>query len=263
MKKSIYKSKFITLFMTIIFVIPLFVSCDQTVDVGYILIDQFKLTSHPGNTPTIQAAKGLSNLNIGNPRDGFIYIPSSYTLEKEFPLAVFLHGAGGSANNWSSFVSWAEEKNVVIIAIDSRSVTWDFVGGNYGPDVVFLDKTLKYTFERCKINPEKIALAGFSDGASYALSLGATNGNVFSHLIAYSPGFYERKDPLDGTPKIFISHGVNDSVLPSYISKNNIVPTFISFGYDVTYEEFMGGHEVPENIINLSLNDWFLESDTK
>lgn len=31
--------------------------------------------------------------------------------------------------------------------------------------------------------------AGFSDGASYALSLGLPNGNLFSHIVAFSPGF--------------------------------------------------------------------------
>jgi len=30
---------------------------------------------------------------------------------------------------------------------------------------------------------------GFSDGASYALSVGITNGDLFTHVIAFSPGF--------------------------------------------------------------------------
>ena len=31
--------------------------------------------------------------------------------------------------------------------------------------------------------------SGFSDGASYALSLGAANGDLFTHIAAFSPGF--------------------------------------------------------------------------
>jgi hypothetical protein len=34
-----------------------------------------------------------------------------------------------------------------------------------------------------RIDPARLAFAGFSDGGSYALSLGVTNGDVASHVI--------------------------------------------------------------------------------
>jgi phospholipase/carboxylesterase len=43
-----------------------------------------------------------------------------------------------------------------------------------------------------------VALGGFSDGASYALSLDLTNGDLFASLIAFSPGFIQ----LDPAPAI-------------------------------------------------------------
>ena len=78
---------------------------------------------------------------------------------------------------------------------DSRGPPWDVLEGGYGPDVAFLDRALELTFSRCAIDPARIAAEGFSDGASYALSIGITNGDLFSHVIAFSPGFMAPKEP--------------------------------------------------------------------
>src|SRR3712207_7974813 len=51
--------------------------------------------------------------------------------------------------------------------------------------------------------------AGFSDGASYALSLGIPNGDLFTHLVAFSPGF-AAPDGQRGHPRVFVGHGVDD-----------------------------------------------------
>jgi phospholipase/carboxylesterase len=123
--------------------------------------------------------------------------------------------------------------------------------------VAFLDLALHHTFERCRIDPARIALGGFSDGASYALSLGVSNGDLFSHLIAYSPGFFSPVDPMVGKPLVYVSHGTQDTVLPVTISREGIVPALRRADYDVTYQEFAGGHAVPSEISESAL-DWFL-----
>lgn len=146
---------------------------------------------------------------------------------------------------------------MILLAPDSRGSTWDFVRDRFGPDVEFLDRALQHTFERCRIDPARIALGGFSDGASYALSLGLSNGDLFSHLVAYSPGFLRVADPIVGKPRVYVSHGTRDGVLPVTISRDGIVPSLRSGGYDVTYQEFDGGHEVPSAICESAL-DWFL-----
>ena len=38
------------------------------------------------------------------------------------------------------------------------------------------------------IDPSRIAMAGFSDGASYSLSVGLANGDLFSAVFGFSPG---------------------------------------------------------------------------
>jgi phospholipase/carboxylesterase len=145
---------------------------------------------------------------------------------------------------------------MVLLMPDSRGGTWDLLVGGFGPDVEFIERALRYTFDRCRIAPARVALGGFSDGASYALSLGVSNGDLFTHLVAYSPGFMQVADPV-GHPAVFVSHGTADPVLPVTASRVDIVPALRAAAYDVTYTEFAGGHEVPAAISEAAL-DWFL-----
>ena len=216
-----------------------------------------RLTARPG-LPTDTPTLGLSQLGRAQGRDGILYVPESYSPETAAPLFVALHGAGGAGSNWASYYDRAEERGMIFLAPDSRYFTWDLIQAGYGPDVEFLDLALKYTFDRCRIDPARVALAGFSDGASYALSFGIANGDLFSHIVAYSPGFYRIPDPVVGKPRIYVSHGTSDSILPVTNSRNSIVPSFNKDDYDVTYNEFEGGHEVPAEISESAL-DWFLD----
>ena len=215
-----------------------------------------RLSARPG-TPLVSPTLGLSALGIGTTRDGLLYVPTTYTGDTPLPLFVALHGAGGSAASWTSYQDRAEARGMVLLAPESRRATWDLVLGALGPDVAFLNAALRHTFERCRIAPARIALGGFSDGASYALSLGVSNGDLFTHLAGYSPGFFAPSDPIVGKPRIYVSHGTLDAVLPVATTRTVIVPRLRGARYDVTYQEFEGGHEVPAAITEAAL-DWFL-----
>ena len=215
-----------------------------------------RLTARPG-VPVFTPPSGLSELHIGTQRDGLLYVPLSYVPDTPAPLLVALHGAGASGASWSSYPARAEARGMILLLPDSRSTTWDLVLGHLGPDVAFLNEALRYTFERCRIDSTRLTLGGFSDGASYALSLGASNGDLFSHLIAYSPGFFAPRDPIVGNPPVYVSHGDADPILPVANTRTVIVPALRNAGHDVTYQEFSGGHEVPSAISDAAL-DWML-----
>jgi len=216
-----------------------------------------RLKARPGSV-TREAPPGLSRLGLGDSRDGTLYVPTRLSRGRPAPLLVALHGGGGSCRQWESYGPRAEARGLIVLAPDSRGETWDGALGRFGPDLDFLDAALQYTFECCRIDPRRIALGGFSDGASYTLSLGVSNGDLFTHLIAHSPGFFAPDEPIVGTPRVFVSHGTRDSVLPVSRSRSAIVPTFREAGYDVVYREFEGDHELPGFIAEASL-DWLLE----
>lgn len=219
------------------------------------------LTAQP-STPAKSATPGFSPLGLGGVRDGFLYVPEGYDPAVAAPLVVLLHGAGGTAHRaWKDYAPIGDSRGVIVLALDSRaSSTWDLIRGGYGPDVAFIDRALQHTFERCAVDPERLALGGFSDGASYALSFGVSNGDLFSHLVAYSPGFVAAAEPIVGKPRIFVSHGVQDGILPVSASRDHIVPTLRNQGYTVTYHEFDGDHTVTWDVANASLA-WLLGQD--
>jgi phospholipase/carboxylesterase len=216
-----------------------------------------RLFARPGE-PTTAATPGVDWLNINTTgRDARLFVPTDYDPAVPAPLLVTLHGRGGSALDWDGFHPACEARNLILLAIDSRGVTWDRIGGFYGPDVAYIERALTQTFDQCAIDPDRICLAGFSDGASYALSLGPSNGDLFQHIIAFSPGLSAPAQEVFGLPRMWISHGRDDAILSSRRTEEVIVAGLIESGYLVTYVGFEGGHEVPADIATSAL-DWFL-----
>jgi predicted esterase len=66
--------------------------------------------------------------------------------------------------------------------------------------------------------------------------------------VAFSPGFLKKVD-RNGKPIVFVSHGTRDIVFHIDTSSRAIVRQLRDEGYDVTYREFDGGHEVPDDIV--------------
>jgi predicted esterase len=200
------------------------------------------------------APHGLVNLKFGNGRDGQLYVPTSYRVDRPAPFVLLLHGAGGSSTNGlNPLRAQAEKAGLILLAPDSRGRTWDVILGAYGPDVEFIDRALKHVFERYNIDRSRLTVGGFSDGASYALSLGIINGDLFSHVIAFSPGFMA-PTAQRGAPRLFISHGTKDRVLPIDKCSRAIAPRVKKAGYQVLYQEFDGPHTVPAEIARQSVH---------
>jgi predicted esterase len=160
-----------------------------------------------------------------------------------------LHGAGGEAAHAMALVrDVAAARGVVVLAPASRGPTWDVIRGGYGPDVAALDRALAGLFERLAIDPARIAVGGFSDGGSYALCLGLANGDLFVDVLAFSPGF-AAPAVMTGRPRIFISHGDRDEVLPVERCGRRLAQALGEGGYEVAYREFAGGHAVPPEMV--------------
>lgn len=200
-------------------------------------------------------AAGEHALGLGTGRDGFIRIPSGHVPSTPAALALLLHGAGQDAREWEDGFPLFDELGLVVLSVDSRAASWDVRYGAFGPDVAFIEEALAKTFEGCNVDPSRMAIAGFSDGASYALSLGLTNGDLFTHVLGFSPGFV-RTDERRGAPPVFLSHGTNDTVLPVAFTRA-LAEQLEADGHDVLFEEFDGGHALPIEIGRQGF-EWFV-----
>lgn len=213
-----------------------------------------RLTAKPraGATTTLKSGP----LGLGSGRDGVIQMPSKAS-DGAVPLLVFLHGATQNGAAMLRRVGpAADELGIAVLAPDSRNGTWDAIRGGFGDDITFLNRALEFVYARLAVDPARVAIGGFSDGASYAVSLGLANGDLFPRVLACSPGFVIPA-PVHGHPRFFFSHGTSDQVLPIDQCSRLIVPRLKTMGYDVTFREFDGRHELPPNIANEALR-WML-----
>ncbi|MFC4020010.1 alpha/beta hydrolase [Micromonospora sp. GCM10011542] len=202
-----------------------------------------RLTARP-RTPVAPAPAGLVPLTDadGDPL-AMVYAPEPAADGAPYRLVLLLHGAGGSARQGLDLLlPVADAHHLLLVAPQAAASTWDLIAEGFGVDVRRIDGLLANVFDGYPVRD--VTVGGFSDGASYALSLGLTNGDLVDTVLAFSPGFAA---PLvtHGKPRVFVSHGVDDRVLPIDVCSRRLVPRLHSLGYDVTYEEFPGAHEVP------------------
>jgi phospholipase/carboxylesterase len=169
----------------------------------------------------------------------------------KLPLIIMLHGAGGNAERALQRVSAIADQALLVLP-ESLGTSWDILEGGYGPDIERLDEVLRHLFAAWPVDPERLAIAGFSDGASYALSLALMNGELFTHCLAFSPGFVAPVR-FEGRPALFVSHGTQDAVLPIDACSRRLMPKLERAGYYGQYMEFPGKHEVPEEVQRAAL----------
>jgi predicted esterase len=203
---------------------------------------RFTVRPHPTTSP---AKSGTRTVGLESGRDALLHVP---TANGPMPLLVMLHGATGSGQGVFRRVAAAsDESGVAVLAPDSRGTTWDAIRGDFGRDVRFIDRAMDRVFDLASIDASRVAVGGFSDGATYALALGLMNGGLFRRVVAFSPGFLI-DGRAHGRPEFFISHGRSDTILPIDQTSRVIVPALQRRGYTVTFREFDGIHEVPPEI---------------
>lgn len=212
--------------------------------------DLGRLHARPGPVATDLLPPGLHALGLNDgERDGLIYVPDA---DGPRPLMLVLHGATMKAK-WMArpLVAAADDAGLIMVIPDSRRETWDVLMGGYGPDIEFCNAALTKAFATCNVDATKVSVGGISDGASYALSLGVMNGDLFEAIVAWSPGFIAPRGQI-GQPRVFLSHGTNDTILPIDACGRPIAVNLHKNGYAVEYIEFDGGHEMPDPIVRAS-----------
>jgi predicted esterase len=208
-----------------------------------------RLAARPGE-PSATGPVGASPFAVPG-SSAVIYVPFYLTQDEAAPLVVFLHGGGRTVD---AFVerhrNAADNARAIVLAPYAGAGTWDALQGlGFTRDPSVLDAALRWTFERWRIEPSRIALSGFSDGGTYSLAIGRANGDLFARVVAYAPGSL-LDVPEVQRPPILIAHGTADVIFPVDQTSRLIVPRLRDAGYTVDYREFDGPHAVPDNILH-------------
>jgi predicted esterase len=207
------------------------------------------------------------------PDDAVAYVPKSAGPNP--PLLVLLHGAGHrQAEMVQHFEPEADKRGIVLLAPDSRGVTWDKVldaeaplsvdspisnaqSHSFGrtPDANRVEKAITDLARILPVDRARTVLAGFSDGATFALAMGMSRDHAFAAVIAWSPGIAIRTENPARGRRVFVSHGRQDPILKFEVTCGEIVPLLKSEGAEVTFVPFDGGHDAP-----VWLKDTFLDA---
>lgn len=212
----------------------------------------FRLEAHqPPTLPPLPPGEHL--LGLSEERDALLVVPEGLDTTQPLPLLVMFHGAGGFPRKVLPFLQpHVDARKFLLLLPHSQLVTWDIVIGGNGPDLERLDQALAIVASHFTIDPTHLGFMGHSDGASYTLSTGITNGDVASHVIAMSGGFMTVFHQ-NGAPKVFIAHGVNDEQLPIDSSARRHVEKLKAAAYDVTAIEFNGPHRIQPPIVAIAI----------
>ncbi len=216
-----------------------------------------RLRARPDKDVASVLKSGLSSLELRRKRDALVYNPAS--APEAAPFVLYLHGATGNEEQGIHRLSdLADEFGFVLLSPASENGTWDAIRSGYGSDMRHIDQAMSKVFAQRSINPHKMAVCGFSDGASLALGVGISNGDLFRNVIAFSPGFIPAGSQQNGSPRIFISHGTQDRILPIDICGRRLANELKQGGYSVKFREFDGPHAMPPEIAREALT-WFLK----
>jgi phospholipase/carboxylesterase len=218
------------------------------------------ISARPGPLSAPTPPTGYQALGLSTIRDGMLYVPTTYNPATPAPLAMLLHNRSGSAQYWEDYQigEMVDDLGIVVVAPDSRNSNWDYLEQNirgYGPDPKFMNFALAYVFQRLNINPQRIALGGFVDGGFEALGVGIANGDLFTHLLAFSPSGL-LAPWIQGKPKVYLSVGDNDTAVLDF-TNTQMVDKLVANGYTVQKVQFDGGVELPDAIARQSF-EWFL-----
>jgi phospholipase/carboxylesterase len=188
---------------------------------------------------------------------GLLYVPQ-LARGAAARLVVMFHGAGQTPHSVTNVLErHAREHRFALLLPKSTRPTWDAIRGRVGPDLQAMSRLLSVCTDLTAVDPDQLSLAGFSDGASYALGVGIAFGERFGQIMAFSPGCVPHAGQATGSPGIFVSHGRTDTVLPIERTSRRLVPALLESGYRVRYHEFDGGHTVPRSAGDAAV-DWLL-----
>ena len=197
-----------------------------------------------------------------------VQVPENFDPDDNCTLVVGLHGLGGDPDGfmtlWERFAdhnfiyatprapypfsvgnrvgySWFKwDENDDSLWSNSAKLTEAYVAG------VVKDLEGRY-------NVDKVVLLGFSQGCALTYMAGIHNHELFDGLICF--GGWLDTDWLDEETletasdlRVFIAHGNEDQIceFEGGIKAWDILE---SYGYDVTFHEFDGGHRVPEEAL--------------
>jgi predicted esterase len=239
-------------------------------------VDSLKLRIQPKTPePVEELPTGLVWVEQG-PQRAALFTPDEIDPERRYPLLAVLHGAGRREELlMKAYRDEAERRQALFLVPRSFGMTWDLiVAATQGaeavaasgapsprPDLDFFEYAYDLIFRRYPVDARRLGLIGYSDGASYALSVGLSNPELFRAVMGWAAGFVaiENAAAAPGVPRphVLVEYGTHDELFPFEQVAVPMRQQLEAFGCNVTFRVDEGGRHWPSGSFQQEALDWF------
>lgn len=220
-----------------------------------------------------------------------INLPENHVLEENYPLVVGLHGGGHNPDNlitlWDhisnrGFIYSVPQAPYPLVVNTELKFDWAmWPSGNeelINKATELSERYIVNVVQEMKksYNINEVYLMGWSQGAIFSYLVGIKQYPLFNGIICLSgPGLLAPlKNPF-ASPfdpdwladeviqsaknlRVFITHGKEDQEVKYELGIRSR-DILINHGFDVTFRDFVGGHNHPPNLIMKEIADWIKE----
>jgi predicted esterase len=186
------------------------------------------------------------------------------------PLLVLLHGAGDDGQAlFAAMRPLAEARGVDLLLARSGGPTWDLIGTDRPSGFGFseaprlpsgdrrrVDEAVAEYSTTHAVDAARVGLLGFSDGATYALSLATAEPSRYAFVAAIAPGgmlLGTARGAAARAQRIWIAHGARDRRFSAPMSQR-LCRDLAATGRRAGFYSFEGGHEVPLAVVEAALD---------
>ena len=205
-----------------------------------------------------------------------IRFPKDYDASKSYPLLIGMHGMGGNSEGFIGQYDKLVEPQIIYVAPEGQYPLSLHMGAQwhrrkwsiteFGKEAwkssdkmvsEYIMKTIKKVSGEYKISD--VYIMGFSEGAVYAYTIGLQNPDKITGVIGFSgylmdtegdKSILTEQDIEKGKDlRLFIAHGIDDAAI-NVETAREMKSMFEQQGYDMTYKEFEGRHNLKAEVFN-------------
>lgn len=226
-------------------------------------LDTLAIRVEPGFPDGRDGLVGPGPITISNgATHAHLLLPARIDPARAYPLVTVLHGAGRQDELLArAYRDEPARRDALFLIPRSTEPTWDLLIGEERPDLDFLEHAYAEIYRRVRVDHERQALIGYSDGASYALAIGLSNPRLFAAVMGWAAGFVVMDpraiSPDDPRPRVLLEHGTHDAVFPfEQVALRNL-EILKRLGYQVELRVDEGGIHWPSAAFQTAALDWF------
>jgi predicted esterase len=184
------------------------------------------------------------------PYEYYLYVPKAYSPDKEWPLFVGIHGAGGNGLQcWRLWQAYADKEGFILLCPSIPGYPDGFYQ-NVGEDTVWSSVTEVQKEYRIQ---QRMFFSGFSAGAYFIQGFAYDYSQAVSGLSILSAGLYIDPSAFPELIPMVVVIGDRDNAA-SVRNSRAFVEGLQGYGFDIQYKVMPGvGHAVTKEGVDLTL----------